>query len=261
MALSIDLSGKVVLVTGASRGIGKATAEAFGDAGARVAVHYASNENAARGVSARCGNAADVFQTDLSNPTSAQNLWDEVLSRFGQIDVLVNNAGIAEAAPPETDLPDWLNVWERTMAINATAPAVLCRAACEHFAERHAGGDTPIAGRIVNVASRAAFRGDTPEYLAYAASKGALVAMTRSIARGYGRKGTAAFVVAPGFTQTDMARPFMERYGADYATSDLALPTLTQPEDIAPTIVFLASGLADHATGATIDLNAGSYVH
>jgi 3-oxoacyl-[acyl-carrier protein] reductase len=261
VALSIDLTGKVILVTGASRGIGKAIALAFGDAGARVAVHYVSNERAARGVAARCGSDADVFQADLSNPISAQNLWDEVLSRFGQIDVLVNNAGIAEAAPHTDKLPDWLHVWDRTMAINATAPAILCRSACSHFAERHGGDDAPVVGRIVNVASRAAFRGDTPEYMAYAASKGALVAMTRSLARGFGRRGTAAFVVAPGFTRTDMAKPFMDRYGDDYATSDLALPQLTEPEDVAPTIVFLASGLADHATGTTIDINAGSYVH
>ena len=116
-------------------------------------------------------------------------------------------------------------------------------------------------GRIINVASRAAFRGDTPEYVAYAASKGGVVALTRSLARGLGKQGVVAFTLAPGFTRTDMAQPFIDTYGADYATSDLALDRMTEPADIAPTIVFLASGQMDHATGATIDLNAGSYVH
>ena len=126
--------------------------------------------------------------------------------------------------------------------------------AVAHF-QQHGGG------RIINVASRAAFRGDTPDYMAYAASKGGLVALTRSLARGFGKDGICAFTLAPGFTRTDMAQDFIDAYGEDYATSDLALNTLTAPEDIAPTAVFLASGYADHATGATIDLNAGSYVH
>lgn len=113
----------------------------------------------------------------------------------------------------------------------------------------------------MNVASRAAFRGDTPEYLAYAASKAGMVALVRSIARGCGKDGIVAFTVAPGFTRTEMAQDFIDAYGEDYASRDMALQRMTEPEDIAPTIAFLLSGMADHATGATIDLNAGSYVH
>ena len=116
-------------------------------------------------------------------------------------------------------------------------------------------------GRIVNISSRAAFRGDQPDYLAYAASKAGLVALTRSLARAYGKDGIVAFNVAPGFTRTEMAQDFIDQYGEDYAVSDIALTRLTEPKDIAPTLVFLASGLADHATGATIDINAASYVH
>ena len=104
-------------------------------------------------------------------------------------------------------------------------------------------------------------RGDTPDYLAYAASKGALVALTRSIARGYGKDGITAFNVAPGFTRTEMAQDFIDQYGEDFAMAGAALPEMTRPEDIAPIVVLLASGLADHATGATVDVNAGSYVH
>jgi NAD(P)-dependent dehydrogenase (short-subunit alcohol dehydrogenase family) len=241
-------------VTGASRGIGAAAAEAFASAGATVAVHYGRHREAAEALAARLGHGARAFGTDLADAHAAQRLWDDVAAAFERVDVLVNNAAVAEAASPEAPLDAWLAGWERTMAVNLRAVGVLCRAAVAHFAAR--GG-----GRIVNVASRAAFRGDTPDYLAYAASKAGVVALTRSIARGYGKAGVVAFTVAPGFTRTDMARPFLDAYGADYATADLALDRLTEPADVAPLVVFLASGLADHATGATVDVNAGSYVH
>ncbi len=115
-------------------------------------------------------------------------------------------------------------------------------------------------GRIVNITSRAAHRGDTADYQAYAASKAALSALTKSIARAYGREGVRAFNVAPGFTRTAMAQDFIDQYGEAYATTDIALSALTEPDDVAPAVVFLASGLADHATGQTLDVNAGSYV-
>ena len=253
MAVSIDLSGKTVLVTGASRGIGRATATLLAEAGATVGVHYHRNEATARELAAALGHGAQVFQADLADAQAAAGLFEDAVEALGHVDVLVNNAGVADAAPLGGDTNDWLAVWEKTMAVNLRAVGLLCRAATAHFAER--GG-----GRIINVASRAAFRGDTPDYVAYAASKGGVVALTRSLARGLG-PGVVAFTVAPGFTRTDMAQPFIDQYGADYATSDLALDRMTEPEDIAPTILFLASGRMDHATGATIDLNAGSYVH
>lgn len=252
--MQIDLSGRTILVTGASRGIGRAIAEGCAEAGATVAVHYHQNRDAAEALAETLEHKAQAFQADLTNPHAAQRLWDETVEAFSRVDALVNNAAISEFAPPDAPLDDWLAVWDRTMAANLTAVGVLCRAAVPHFAGN--GG-----GRIVTIASRAAFRGDTPEYLAYAASKAGVVALMRSIARGYGKQGIAAFTVAPGFTRTDMAQPFIDRYGEAYATDDLALSRMTEPEDIAPLVVLLASGLADHATGTTIDVNAGSYVH
>ena len=251
--MKIDLSGKSVLVTGASRGIGVAIARGFGEAGARVAVHYGRQREAAEQLAGESGNGAEPFAADLAQPANADALWEVVAARFGRIDVLVNNAGIAIGSPLETETSGWIADWEATQAVNLTAAAVLCRAAIAHFAAN--GG-----GRIVNIASRAAFRGDTPDYMAYAASKAGLVALTRSIARGFGKQGITAFVVAPGFTRTEMAQDFIDQYGEDYALNDIALSRLTEPADIAPTVVFLASGLADHATGSVIDINAGSYV-
>ena len=252
--MHIDLSSRSVLVTGASRGIGAAAARAFAASGARVAVHCGRERERATALAAEIGGGAEAFQADLSDAGACKGLWDEVVARFGRVHVLVNNAGVAFGSPLDAADEAWLCAWERTMAVNLTALAVLCRAAVGHFGA-HGGG------RIINVSSRAAFRGDTPDYLAYAASKGGVVALTRSLARGFGKEGITAFDVAPGFTRTEMAQAFIDQYGEDFAMKDVALPRLTEPGDIAPTLVFLASGLADHATGTTIDLNAGSYVH
>ncbi len=251
--MKLDFEGKSVLVTGASRGIGAAIARAFGEAGARVGVHYGKNRTEAERVAADIGMHAELIQADLTQLEDVERLWRETIERFDHIDVLVNNAGVAIGSPPDGPVTRWLADWETTMAVNLTAAALLCREAVNHFGPK--GG-----GRIVNIASRAAFRGDTPDYLAYAASKGGLVALTRSIARGWGKDNITAFTVAPGFTRTEMAQDFIDQYGEDYAMNDIALPRMTEPEDIAPTVVFLASGLADHATGSTIDINGGSYV-
>lgn len=251
--MHLDLSDQTILVTGASRGIGRAIAHALGASGARVALHYHRSAQPAQALAEQL-DEAQAFQADLAATDQCVQLFEDVTSAFGRVDGLVNNAGVAVQLPLDAPLDAWADGWARTMHVNLRAPELLCRLAIRHFRE-HGGG------RILNVASRAAFRGDTPDYMAYAASKGGLVALTRSIARAYGKNGIVAFTLAPGFTRTDMAQDFIDTYGEGYATSDLALNRLTEPEDIAPLATFLASGLADHATGATIDINAGSYVH
>jgi 3-oxoacyl-[acyl-carrier protein] reductase len=251
--MRIDLSGRNVLVTGGSRGIGAAISRAFAQAGARTAVHYGQSDQAAVRLAQEIGGGAAAFGADLEDASECLRLWTEVTARFGRIDVLVNNAGIAVPSPLDAVDDRWIADWNRTQAVNLLAAGILCRAAIAHFGE--IGG-----GRIINIASRAGHRGDTPDYFAYAASKGGLLALTKSIARFCGKQGVAAFAIAPGFTRTEMAQDFIDQYGEDYAMKDIALPRMTEPDDIAPTVVFLASGLADHATGTTIDINAASYV-
>lgn len=252
--MEINLKGKNILVTGASRGIGAAIAEQLGKSGARVAIHYGNNEQKAAEVAGKAGNEAQIFQANLSDPSACQQLFTHILQSFGKIDVLINNAGIAIQSPLSIDDKQWIKDWDQTMQVNLTATAILSRLAIHHFQKNQ-------GGRLIHIASRAAFRGDTADYMAYAASKAGMVAFSRSIARAYGKQGITSFVIAPGFTATDMAQDFINEYGMDYALQGVALDRLTQPQDIAPTIVLLASGLADHATGCTIDINAGSYVH
>jgi len=251
--MQIDLTDKVVLVTGASRGIGKAIAEKMAGTGATVAVHYNRNRESGETLTHRLGNDSRSFGADLVDTLACEQLFKDVIDTYGRLDVLVNNAGLALTMPLEDPTPLWQRAWDVTMAVNLRAVELLCRLAIGQFREQ--GG-----GRIINIASRAAFRGDTPDYMAYAASKGGVIALTRSIARGFGKEGILAFAIAPGFTRTDMAQDFIDQYGEQILLDDIALERLTEPEDIAPTVVLLASGLADHATGTTIDFNAASYV-
>jgi NAD(P)-dependent dehydrogenase (short-subunit alcohol dehydrogenase family) len=219
-----------ILVTGASRGIGAAILTALRSH--KVVGH--STQGGDRRIAA-----------DLAVPGVAEGLWNEALERLdGRIDVLVNNAGIFEEAP--LDAPDWTARWQRTQQVNLVAAAELCRLAVLHFKAR--GG-----GRIVNVASRAAYRGDSPDHWHYAASKGGMVAMTKSIARAYAGEGIYAYTVTPGFTVTGMVEEYLESRGGLGALGGLGIG---RPE----TVRWLATEAPPSATGSVIDVNGASYV-
>lgn len=250
----MDLSKKRILVTGASRGIGKAVATYLVKCGAHVAVHYNKSENAINTLVKSLGAKAHPIQANLCHPLEVIRLFIDSAKALKGMDAIVNNAGVAISSPVEGEDVQWVDDWSETMMVNLNATALICKKAIEYFIDN--GG-----GRIINMSSRAAFRGDTSDYLAYAASKGGVVALTRSIARAYGKQGVKAFNIAPGFVHTDMAQTFIDQYGENFALGDIALQNLTKPEDIAPTVAFFCSGLADHATGCTLDINAGSYVH
>jgi NAD(P)-dependent dehydrogenase (short-subunit alcohol dehydrogenase family) len=228
-----------ILVTGTSRGIGAAILSA-------LAGHNAVGHSTRGG-----GNA---LAADLADPEQVTALWWEAVARLdGRIDVLVNNAGLFEAAPIEGDDAGWLAGWERTMQINLTASAALCRLAVLHFREN--GG-----GRIVNVSSRAAYRGDSPRHWHYAASKAGMIGMTKSIARGYAAEEILAFAVCPGFTMTGMADNYLASRGGDKLLADIPLGRVASVEEVAETVRWLALDAPASATGAVIDVNGASYV-
>ncbi len=255
--MQVRLDGRIALVTGATRGIGRAIARHLADAGATVAIHHSGRDSAtAEAFADEIGGTA--FTADLATAGAAAVLWNDVMEHFGRIDVLVANAGVFASAPLDGPDEAWDRVWRETLAVNLGAPAVLLRSAARHAMERRASGEAGVVVRAVTVSSRAAFRGDDPEFLAYAASKGGLVALTKSVARGC--PGVAAFGVAPGFTRTDMAAGSIAAQGEAGVAAGMALDRLTEPDDVAPLVVLLASGLADHATGTTVDVNGASYV-
>lgn len=251
--MNISLKNQRILVTGASRGIGRAIARQLSDSGAEVIIHYNSNKAEAESLLNQLKTPAYLESCDLSQSSQVIGFIPRLVEKYGPLTALVNNAGISPSAPDTLATNEWLEVWEKVMAVNATAVGILTK----EFVDQ---AKAQQKGRIVMISSRAAFRGDTPDYLAYAASKGALVSLTRSIARHYGKMGIKAFLIAPGFTRTDMANSILAEYGEDFALKDIALKELTLPEDIAPMVTLLCSGLADHATGTSIDMNAGSYV-
>ncbi|WP_100628668.1 SDR family NAD(P)-dependent oxidoreductase [Algoriphagus formosus] len=249
----VSLENQRILVTGASRGIGRAIAKQLSDSGAEVIIHFNSNRKEAESLQAELKNPSHLEPCDLADSNQVMGFIPKLVEKYGPISALVNNAGISPSAPDSLETDEWLKVWEKTMAVNATAVGILCKEFIDQAKPRQ-------NGRIVMISSRAAFRGDTTDYLAYAASKGALVSLTRSIARHYGKEGIKAFLIAPGFTKTDMANEILSVYGEDFALKDIALKELARPEDMAPMVTLLCSGLADHATGTSIDINSGSYV-
>ena len=249
------LENKHILVTGASRGIGKAIAEYLLTKKAKVCLLYHRHESGVEEVMNKFPEHTFSIQSDLSQLDAIPAFIDKVIKEMGHIDVLVNNAGIAISSDISGSDDLWINDWKATMNVNLNAVGFLCKKIIQHFMANN------IEGKIINISSRAAFRGDTEDYLAYAASKAGIVALTRSIARAFGKNGIVAFNVAPGFVKTEMAEQFFDQYGKEPVLEQIALKTLTTPEDVAPFVGFLASGLADHATGGTFDINAGSYVH
>ena len=251
--MKVDLTDKVILVTGGSGGIGEVIVRQLAGSGAAVAIHYHRNAEKAEKLADEVGKEAKSFCADLSKPKNGMRLFGDVLDAYGKFDVLVNNAGVYLKSPNEDDIDIWLACWHKTIAINLTAAAVLCREAVNHF--KKSGG-----GRIIHIASRAAFRGDYEDYFAYAASKGGMVALSKTIARAYGKHNIKSFVVAPGFVRTPIIDEYIKEHGSESIMKELSLNEITKPEDVAPTVAFLASGLMDHATGGSIDINAASYV-
>ncbi len=255
----IHFQGETILVTGASRGIGAATTAVLLAAGANVVGSYAHAPGTLVSQQEEYGeDRLKIIQSDLGGKGAGFRLFEASLGFKGRIDGLVNNAGIMPSTPHTVGEDQWLEDWASVMAVNVQAVADLSKAALNHF-ESHARSQKTAKGRIVTIASRAAFRGDSPDMMHYAASKGALVAMMRTIARGFAQDGIYAYLIAPGWVKTDMASVAYEP-GNEHMLKEIPIGDAAPPEEIGNMVAFLLSGLADHATGATFDINGASYV-
>jgi NAD(P)-dependent dehydrogenase (short-subunit alcohol dehydrogenase family) len=225
-----------ILITGAARGIGAAITASFDPATTKVV-------------------ALSSHDGDLNDPAVPARLWEKALEGLdGRVDVLINNAGVFEENPISRPDDAWLASWERTMQINLTASADLCRRAVLHW---QASG---ASGRIVNIASRAAHRGDSPAHWHYAASKAGMVAITKTIARAYAKEGIYAFAICPGFTMTGMAEDYLQSRGGDKLLADIPLGKVADPEEVATMAKFCALDAPPSMTGAVLDVNGASYV-
>ena len=243
-----------VLVTGASRGIGRAIAEAFAEAGDRVAVHYGRSKELAEEVAgALPGDGHVVVQADMADPVAVREAVDSAASQLGRLDVLVNNAGIFVAHPPlESTYDEWQEAWSRTLATNLTGAANATFCAVPHLIA--AGG-----GVVVNVSSRGAFRGE-PNNPAYGASKAGMNAFGQSMALALAPHDIRVGTVAPGFVQTEMAREVLDGPGGDAVRSQSPFGRVAKPEEVASAVLWLASEGARFSTGTIIDVNGASYL-
>lgn len=237
-----------ILVTGSSRGIGRAALQALANRGVPVIGHASRSQAFEPGT-------PPIIAADFGDPLAVQSLWEQALELAdGQIDAVVNNAGRFEANRLDRSDIEWLDAWEDTLRVNLTAAAQLSRFAVLHWQ----GSD--VGGRLVHVASRAAYRGDSPAHWHYAAAKGGMVAMHKTIARAYAGQGIFSFAITPGFTDTSMADDYLASRGGPGLLADIPLGRVATPEEIAAIIAFCAVDAPPSMTGAVIDANGASFV-
>ena len=246
-----------VLLTGSSKGIGYKIAKDLIKEGHQLALHYNSNRSSLEVLINEYSSNSFIVKADLSVENEIKNLVDDTIENLSFPDCIINNAGIAESADIKLDLNNWGKMFDKTIDINLKAPSLIFKEFLKYKREKKIKSRL----RFINIASRAAFRGEQQDYISYACSKGGMISLTKTMSRSFGETDNiVAISIAPGFVRTEMAQSFIDKHGEDVVKHGITLDRLTEPKDISPIVSLIVSGKMDHSTGSTIDVNGGSFL-
>jgi len=246
-----------VLLTGSSRGIGFNIANTLINEGHDIALHYNKNKSALDPLLKDSKTNCFAIQSDLSNSSQVKDLVDKTIDKLSFPDCIINNAGIAESADISIDFEKWNELFDRTIDVNLKAPSLIFKELIKY----KRANKIKSRLRFINIASRAAFRGEQEDYISYACSKGGMISLTKTMTRSFGETDNiVAISLAPGFVRTEMAESFIDKHGEEVVKQGITLDRLTEPKDISPIVSLIVSGKMDHSTGSTIDINGGSFL-
>ena len=246
-----------VLLTGSSKGIGYKIAKDLKAEGHMLALHYNKNESTLETLLKEDKTGSFSIQADLSQLEEVKKMVVNTIDKLSFPDCIINNAGIAESANISLDINNWSNMFDKTIDVNLKAPSLIFKEFLKYKREKKISSRL----RIINIASRAAFRGEQQDYISYACSKGGIISLTKTMSRSFGETDNiVAISIAPGFVRTEMAQSFIDKHGEEAIKQGITLDRLTEPKDISPIISLIVSGKMDHSTGSTIDVNGGSFL-
>ena len=246
-----------ILLTGSSKGIGFNIANTLINEGHDIALHYNKNKSSLNNLIKDSKTNSFTIQSDLSNTNQIKDLVNNTIDKLSFPDCIINNAGIAESADISIDFEKWNELFDRTIDVNLKAPSLIFKELIKY----KRANKIKSRLRFINIASRAAFRGEQEDYISYACSKGGMISLTKTMSRSFGETDNiVAISIAPGFVRTEMAQSFIDKHGEDVVKQGITLDRLTEPKDISPLVSLIVSGHMDHSTGSTIDVNGGSFL-
>ena len=246
-----------ILLTGSSKGIGFSIAKTLINEGHEIALHYNKNKSSLDPLIKNSKTNSFTIQSDLSDLNQIKDLVNITIDKLSFPDCIINNAGIAESADISIDFEKWNDLFDRTIDVNLKAPSLIFKELINY----KRANKIKSRLRFINIASRAAFRGEQEDYISYACSKGGMISLTKTMSRSFGETDNiVAISIAPGFVRTEMAQSFIEKHGEDVVKQGITLDRLTEPKDISPLVSLIVSGQMDHSTGSTIDVNGGSFL-
>ena len=246
-----------ILLTGSSKGIGFNIANTLINEGHDIALHYNKNKSSLNNLIKDSKTNSFIIQSDLSDTNQIKDLVTNTIDNLSFPDCIINNAGIAESADISINFERWNELFDRTIDVNLKAPSLIFKELIKY----KRANKIKSRLRFINIASRAAFRGEQEDYISYACSKGGMISLTKTMSRSFGETDNiVAISIAPGFVRTEMAQSFIDKHGEDVVKQGITLDRLTEPKDISPLVSLIVSGQMDHSTGSTIDVNGGSFL-